>query len=80
MSLHELTSFLLGTQLICNYNLTFRKFIKHSRFRDDTTAEVMDTPEDTPEHCATIQNDLKRLEKLAKRNPELLQIEVQKML
>lgn len=76
MSLYDLTSFLSGTQLICNYNLASRKFIKRSKFRDDTTAEVMNTPED----CATIQNDLKRLEKLDKRNPELPQMEVQKML
>lgn len=76
MSLDDLTSFLLGTQLICNYYLTSRKFIKCSRFRDDTIAGVMDAPDD----CATIQNDLKRLEKLAKRNTELLQLEVEKML
>lgn len=35
---------------------------------------------DTPEDCVNIQNDLKRLEKLAKRNSELPQMEVQKIL
>lgn len=33
---------------------------------------------DTPEDCATIQNDLKKLEKLAKKNPELPKMEVKK--
>lgn len=33
---------------------------------------------DTPEDFAVIQNDFKRLEKLAKRNPELPKMEVKK--
>ncbi|KAJ7417997.1 hypothetical protein BTVI_30767 [Pitangus sulphuratus] len=45
---------------------------KGSSFRDDTKVEVMDIPEE----FNTIQRDLDRLEKLAKRNPEMPQREV----